>query len=58
MESILEFLITLLIKLESLQKEEDAFSVERRTVEELEGKKKERERLKKGRRKERKRLKV
>ena len=46
-ESILEFLITLPIELEPLRKDEDAFSVEQRTIEELEGKKKEREGLEK-----------
>ena len=46
-ESILEFLITLPIELEPLRKDEDAFSVERRMIGELEGKKKEREGLEK-----------
>ena len=40
-ESILEFLITLPIELEPLRNDEDAFSVEQRTIGELEGKKKE-----------------
>ena len=46
-ESILEFLITLPIELEPLRNDEDAFSVERRAIGELEGKKKEREGLEK-----------